>query len=217
MPRFNYSMDLRVAYKLEVLKQKPFEKIINFFGRVDTAIKNFFENFNRKDDKVAIVTRMYFQLGIFIGGLREDIKAKLLEKEDIKDIIAMAIDYAQTLEFIQKSKGRLPLSNEDAQLHTLNATGRNMKEGGTSETEDEELEAEMVSLMKRYQGKFVRKQFHMQKRRSENESTFTGKRYNYGCTGHVSQNCQQPRKTGIQAVEDKNEDDASESYCKYCI
>ncbi len=208
--RFTKDYDFRipgqVAYKLDVLKQKPTEKVIDFFARVDVAIENFYENFPKRTDKIAEETRYYFQLGIFIGGLKEEIKSKLLENNDKVKTLLTARDFAQKIEFILATRGKT-ISSAASSIYALEEFRKTIEEDADFAAEGDEesaiLEEDAIALMNRYKKHLVRRNFQGKRTpRSHTDSPFSGKCYNCGLTGHLSRNCRKPRKAGVHALDE---------------
>ncbi len=204
---YDFRIPGQVAYKLDVLKQKPTEKVIDFFARVDVAIENFYENFPKKTDKVAEETRYYFQLGIFIGGLKDEIKTKLLENNDKVKTLVAARDFAQKMEFILTTRGKTP-NLTTSPIYALEEFRRTLEEETDLLAEGDEesaiLEEDAIALLNRYKKHLGRRTFpNRRSTRSNTDSPFPGKCFNCGLTGHVSRSCRKPRKAGVHALDDQ--------------
>ncbi len=79
---YQFKISGSVAFRWEALKQKPTEKVVDFFSRVNDEIEHFMEGVACRGETASIETRKHFQKAIFIAGLREDIRTGVLNDKD---------------------------------------------------------------------------------------------------------------------------------------
>jgi len=213
---YEFKIPGTVVYKLESLKQKPGESVMDFYSRVDEQIELFFEGFEAATNQQAINCRMYFQKGMFIGGLREEIKTKVMETT--LGTMAEVRDKAMQTEFIaQHGNTKTAEATPVFSMEMLDQEIDSFQEKDEPEEEDDMQEDE-IALLNRFRKRMNRRPMRRGGRRgSFGGAPFTGKCYNCGMTGHRASNCRQQKrndKTGIRAVEDDQEEEAGVSPIK---
>ena len=110
---YKFKISGSVAYKLEALKQKSNEKVLDFFSRVNEEIEHFMEGVgvNWQGSTSAQAVRSHFQKAIFIAGLREELKTNILTDEKARKDLTSAKTAAQTMEYVHLAKGRTTPGN----------------------------------------------------------------------------------------------------------
>lgn len=205
---YQFKISGSVAFKWEALRQKPNEKVVDFFARVNEEIEHFMEGVSCKDHAASIETRKHFQKAIFIVGLREDLRTAVLVDTDARTTLLKAKNAAQTKEYVEESKKHTVASSVNA----MRAMEDEIDQIGQLEDEGdvvEECDEEEIALINRYRSRIGKRPFRRgggaRGRGGGMMVRFTGKCYNCDRPGHRSADCRQPRKNGIRSVDEEVE------------
>lgn len=201
---YQFKITGSVAYRLEALKQRNNEKVIDFFARVNEEMENFMEGVTHKAHSAAIETRTHFQKAIFIAGLRDEIKSQILTNEDARKTLLSAKKAAQTMEYVDVAKRRTSTNPVLAMKEMEDEIDRI----GEEEDVDEEVAEEEIALINKYRARIGRRPM----RRGGNRGggvRFTGKCFNCNQPGHRSLDCRQPKRNGVRSV---NEDEGQRDH-----
>ncbi len=178
---YDFRIPEQVAYKLDALRQKSIKK-------------------------VADKTRYYFQQGIFIGGLKDEIKRKMLDNNNHIKSLSKARDLTQKLEFIQMSKGKM-VNPTAASVFALEGYRQALGEDANLTAEDEEdsqvLEEAAINLMNWYKKHLKRNFPNRRITRSLTDTLFMGKCFKGGLLRNQS-NCRKQRQKGDDARSEDN-------------
>ena len=203
---YQFKISGSVAFRWEGLKQKPSEKVVDFFSRVNEEIEHFMEGVPHKDHTASIETRKHFQKAIFIVGLREELRTAVLVDEDARKTLLAAKNAAQTREYVEESKKHTVASSVNS-MSAMKAMEDEIDQIGHTEEEGdvEECDEDEIALINRYRARVGKRPFRRGGARGRGGGAmvrFTGKCYNCDRPGHRSADCRQPRKNGIRSVDD---------------
>ena len=201
---YDYKMPGSMAYQLNTLNQKKDESVVDFFSRVDKVISEFNMDAPVRTNALCVNTRLYYQKGIFISGLKEEIKAKVLEQQF--STLLEAKEYSQMLEFIaankEKGAGVSAVTDLETELDAIMG----------EDNPDNEMQEDEIALLNKFRMRQGRRPFrggYRGRGGASNGPRFNGSCYNCGMNGHKSAQCRQPRKNDVKSVE---EDGQTEQY-----
>jgi Retrotransposon gag protein/Zinc knuckle len=203
--RFLADYQFKIAgsvYKLEVLRQKSNERVIDFFARVNEDFEHIMEEVTCSTDAASIETRTQIQKAIFIAGLRDELKSKILPDASARKTLMTVRTTAQTLEYVDMSKRKtanpvLAMKEMEDEIDMI---------GNAEEEADDEFAEEEIAMINRYRAKVGKRP--MRRRgggRGGGTIRFTGKCFNCNLAGHRSSDCRQPKRNGVRSVEEENE------------
>jgi hypothetical protein len=200
---YQFKIEGAVAFKWEVMKQKPNEKVVDYFSRVNEEIEHYMEGVACRTETASIETRKHFQKGIFIGGLREEIRTGVLNDKEARQSLIAAKKGAQTREYVEISKRR---TLTGAAVSAMKEMEEEIDRIGQDEEEEveEDYEEDEIALINRYRSRIGRRPLRRGGARGRGgaPAKFTGKCYNCDKPGHRSADCRQPRRNGIRAVDE---------------
>jgi hypothetical protein len=190
-----------VAYKLEVLRQKSNERVIDFFARVNEDFEHIMEEVSCKTSASSIETRTQIQKAIFIAGLRDELKSKILPDASARKTLMSVRKAAQTLEYVDLAKKKtanpvLAMKEMENEIDMI----------GNEEEADDECAEEEIAMINRYRAKIGKRP--MRRRgggRGGGTIRFTGKCFNCNLPGHRSLDCRQPKRNGVRSVDEEEE------------
>lgn len=197
---YQFKIKGSVAYKLEALKQRSNERVIDFFSRVNEEMENFMEGVTQKTHAAAVETRTHFQKAIFIAGLRDELKSQILTDKDARKTLLTARTAAQTLEYVDVAKRRTSVNPVSA----MKDMEDEIDQIGQDDNADEEVAEDEIALINKYRARIGRRPM----RRGGNRGVggrFTGKCFNCDRTGHRSSDCRQPKRNGVRSVNEEEE------------
>ncbi len=197
---YQFKIKGSVAYKLEALKQRSNERVIDFFSRVNEEMENFMEGVTQKTHSAAVETRTHFQKAIFIAGLRDELKSQILTDKDARKTLLTARTAAQTLEYVDVAKRRTSVNPVSA----MKDMEDEIDQIGQDDNADEEVAEDEIALINKYRARIGRRPM----RRGGNRGVggrFTGKCFNCDRTGHRSSDCRQPKRNGVRSVNEEEE------------
>jgi len=197
---YHFKIPGSVAYKLEALKQRSNEKVIDFFSRVNEEIEHFMEGVVSRNQASAIETRTHFQKAIFIAGLREELKSSILTDKEARKTLLSARTAAQTMEYVEIAKRRTTTNPVMAMQETENE----IDQIGRDAEEEDEFDEDEISLINRYRNRIGKRPFRRGGGRGGG-TRFTGKCYNCDRPGHRSAECRQPRRNAVRSVAEDDE------------
>jgi len=211
---YEFKIAGNMPYKLDSLQQKTGENVIDFFARVNLTIDDFCKDCPHAGNQIATDVRKFFQKGLFVSGLRNDIKTETLKREPIGELME-ARQYAQKMEFIANTKGRQEYT---APITAVDELERQVDALETEENDGEAIQEEEVALLNRLRARNGRRPigrggFRMAGRGGGTGSSakFTGTCYNCGTAGHKSSQCRQPKKNNVRAIDERNDEQENNS------
>jgi hypothetical protein len=197
---YQFKISGSVAYKLDALKQRSNERVIDFFSRVHEEVEHLMDGVVNRTHDAAIETRTQFQKAIFIAGLKDEIKSKILNDSTARKTLMSARSAAQTIEYVDAAKHR-STANPIAAMKEME---EEIEQIGTEDDGDEEFAEDEIALINKFRARIGRRPI----RRGGNRGgvRFPGKCYNCGRSGHRSSDCRQPRRNGngVRSLEDEN-------------
>ena len=196
---YHFKIPGSVAYKLEALKQRSNERVIDFFSRVNEEIEHFMEGVPSRAQTAAIETRTHFQKAIFIAGLREELKSSILTDKEARKTLLSARSAAQTMEYVETAKRRTTTNP----VMAMQETEMEIDQIGQDATEDDEFDEDEISLINRYRNRVGKRPFRG--RGGRGGTRFTGKCYNCDRPGHRSAECRQPKRNGVRSVAEEGD------------
>jgi hypothetical protein len=157
---YNYQFKISgsVAFKWEALRQKPNEKVVGFFARVNREIEHFMEGVPHEDHTASIETRKHFQKAIFIVGLREELRTAVLINTEARKTLLSAKQAAQTREYVEESKRHTISSSVNAMKameDKIDQIGQEEEEGDA----EEECDEDEIALINRYRSRIGKRPF----------------------------------------------------------
>jgi Retrotransposon gag protein/Zinc knuckle len=197
---YQFKITGSVAYKLDVLKQRSNERVIDFFSRVHEEVEHLMEGVTDRTNAAAIETRTQFQKAIFLAGLRDEIKSKILNDETARKTLMSVRNAAQTIEYVDAAKHR-STTNPIAAMKEMEDE---IEQIGKEDDNEDEFAEEEIALINKFRAKIGRRPF----RRGGNRGAggrFTGKCYNCDRPGHRSSDCRQPKRPGVRSIEEEDE------------
>jgi hypothetical protein len=197
---YQFKITGSVAYRLEALKQRSNEKVVDFFSRVNEEMENFMEGVSQKTHSAAVETRTHFQKAIFIAGLRDEIKSQILKDRDARKTLSSAKTAAQAMEYVELAKHRTSTNP----VLAMKEMEDEIDQIGEEEDVDEEVAEEEIALINKYRARIGKRPMRRGGNRGGGGVRFTGKCFNCDRPGHRSSDCRQPRRNGVRSV---NEDD----------
>jgi len=192
LKNYDYKIAGQVAYRLNTLQQKQDEMMMNYFSRTTSIIGDF--NADLLADPTGEQVLAYYLKGLYISGMREDLKAKVLENAFAN--ITQVQDYSLKMEFIKNAKLRqgapnvLSVEEMDLDINAV-TTGNKEEEKG-----DDDYHEEEIAMVNRYQSQIGRKPFQ----RPGTRTAFTMQCHNCGIKGHKAVNCWRP-KQGVRSID----------------
>jgi len=206
---FEYKLAGNVSYKLNTLSQRNNENVVNFFSRVDAMVSDFVAdcpNITLNEVKEA---RYYWQKGLFMSGLREEIKQRALEQTFAT--LVEAKDFAQKIEYIQivnNKKEHGSVQAVDELERTLNAI---QTEEDQVEDPDANIQEEEIALLNRIRSRNGRRPIrggggYRGRGGFPTGNRFPGNCHNCGIAGHKAAQCRQPRRD-IRSLDDDSSQD----------
>ncbi|MBM3917837.1 MAG: hypothetical protein FJ349_09570 [Sphingomonadales bacterium] len=195
LKNYDFKLAGNVVYRLNTLSQRQGETVTDFFSRATGTFRDFESGLAA--DATGPQVKAFYNKGLYISGLREELKAKVLEREPPN--ISEVQDYALKMEYIQNSKGKAmanpPVLSVEEMDNDIDAVV------GTGESEEiDEYHEEEIAMVNRYRKRIGRKPFQ----RPGTKTAFTGQCHNCGIKGHKAANCRKP-KQGIRSI-DTNDD-----------
>jgi len=207
---YDYKIPGSVVYKLENLKQKSTESVKDFYSRVDEQIDSFYEGFSATAGAAssssgsaaaatgAAACRMYFQKGIFIGGLKEEIKSKVLEQT--LDSMSDVRNKAMQIEFITQQGNTKTTTNHavfsmEQMDHEIDSFQE--RDALQEEEDEEEMQEDEIALLNRFRKRMNRRPMRRGGQKgSFGGAPFPGKCYNCNMAGHRASTCRRPKEDG---------------------
>jgi hypothetical protein len=196
---YQFKISGSVAYKLEALKQRSNERVIDFFSRVNEEMEHFTEGLAQKTHSASIEARTHFQKAIFIAGLRDELKTQILNDKDSRKTLLNARKAAQTIEFVEMSKRRTSTNPVLAMKEMENEIDQIGQE--EEEEAEEEIAEEEIALINKYRSRIGRRPIRRGGGR-RGGIRFSGKCYNCDKPGHRSSDCRLPKRNGVRSVDE---------------
>jgi hypothetical protein len=197
---YQFKIKGSVAYKLETLKQRSNERVIDFFSRVNEEMENFMEGVINRHNAAAIDTRTHFQKAIFIAGLRDELKSQILTNKDARKTLTTARAAAQTLEYVEMAKRRTSTNPVSA----MKEMEDEIDQIGQDDNAEDEIAEDEIALINKYRARVGRRPMRRGGSRGVG-GRFTGKCFNCNLTGHRSSDCRQPKRNGVRSVNEEEE------------
>jgi Retrotransposon gag protein/Zinc knuckle len=174
----------QTAHAIGQMEQRVSETVNDYFGRLDQIIDEMFFSFptvGAGQTKTYEDVRNHLQRYLFIGGLRENLRIEVLKTSPLA--LVDALKDASKAELIQKRQG-----------NKIFAIGDDTEEQdhGYSDLEEDEIAA--INQRRFRMGKKP-----LMKRRNNSDI----KCYNCNRMGHISKNCQAPRRKPIRSIQEE--------------
>jgi len=204
---YEFKIAGNMPYKLDSLQQKRGENVIDFFARVNLTIDDFCKDCQNAGNQIAIDVRKFFQKGLFVSRLRNDIKTETLKQDPIGELMESR-QYAQKMEFIANTKGRQELT---APLAAVDDLERQVDASEAKENEGDALQEEEVAQLNRLRAPNGRRPVGRGGSRTMgrrggfgDRAKFAGTCYDCGTAGHKSSQCRLPKNNNVRAIDDRD-------------
>jgi hypothetical protein len=170
----------QTAHAIGQLEQKGTESVNDYFGRLDQVVEEMMASITltKSQEQGGEAVRNHIQKYLFIGGLRESLRADVLKVTTLN--LSDALKEASKSELIHKKQNKVfSIGNENDEVTEM-------------DLDDDEIAA--INQRRMRMGK------KPLRRRSPSEI----KCYNCNKMGHMAKNCNAPRRKQIRAIDETN-------------